>query len=154
MTALRGIPETAQVGVIMPDEYPELAALGIAAPIPILSVTWHDERTGCERAHRYLGGELDGQPADYTDCHFYHGRRCNMNGQAANPCLFHEPESGKSWGKVKEWRMLEYPDGRLVLCFARDAAYFATEDGARVVDPGLARGACSDLEVLTHARGD
>ena len=131
--SLAGVPDAAQVGVIMPDDFPELAALGIAAPIPILAVTWHDERTGCERAHRYLGGELDGKPSDYAGCHFYHGARCNMNGKAADPCLFHEAEDGKSWGKVKGWRLLEYPDGAMAITPAHSAAELAALDGARVI---------------------
>ena len=127
---LPGVPDETVIGMFGPGE---LAAIGILEAVPILQVTWHDERTGCERAHRYLGGEMDGIPSDYCDCYFYHGGRCNMNGKAANPCLFHEPESGRSWDKVKWWRLLEYPDGSTAITPAHSAAELARADGARVI---------------------
>ena len=127
---LPGVPDETVIGVIPAGE---LAELGIAVDVPILAVKWHDERTGCATAHRYLAGELDGAPGDYTGCHFYHGARCDMNGRGANPCLFHEPESGPSWGNVKRWRLLEYPDGSQAITTAHSAAELAALDGARVI---------------------
>ena len=56
-----------------------------------------------------------------------------MNGRGADPCLFHEPESGPSWGNVKRWRLLEYPDGREAITTAHSAAELAALDGARVI---------------------
>ena len=136
-THLPGVPDETVIGVIPAGQ---LAELGIAVDVPILAVNWLDERIGCERAHRYLGGELQGIPSDWQGCYFYQVGRCTMNGseegRPRSACLFHEAESGKSWDKVRGWRLLEYPDGRQTLCLARDAAGFAAELGARVVDHG------------------
>ena len=49
-THLRGVPDTAQVDVL------DLGGVFV----PVLEMRRHDERTGCERAHRYLAGELQG----------------------------------------------------------------------------------------------
>ena len=127
---LPGVPDPEVIGIFAPGE---LAAIGIFEAVPILEVKWHDERTGCARAHRYLAGELDGAPGDYTGCYFYHGGRCDMNGRSANPCLFHEPESGRSWDKVRWWCLLEYPDGRTAITPRHSAAEIAQADGARVI---------------------
>ena len=127
---LPGVPENVVIGVIPAGQ---LVELGILVDVPILDMPMLDERTGCERAHRYLGGELQGIPSDYSGCYFYHGGRCNMNGKAANPCLFHEPEAGRSWDKVRWWRLLEYPDGSTAITPAHSAAELARADGARVI---------------------
>ena len=135
--SLPGVPDNVVIGVIPAGQ---LVELGILVDVPILDMPMLDERTGCTTAHRYLAGELQGIPSDYSGCYFYRAGRCTMNGcEAGRPrsaCLFREPESGRSWDKVRQWRLLEYPDGRLVLCLARDAAHFAIEDGARVVEHG------------------
>ena len=121
--SLPGVPDVAQIDVL------DLGGVFV----PVLEMAMHDERTGCERAHRYLAGELQGIPGDYAPCHFYAAGRCNMNGKAANPCLFHEPESGRSWDKVKWWCLLEYPDGRTAITPRHSAAELSQLDGARVV---------------------
>ena len=123
LVSLPGVPDVAQIDVF------DLGGVFV----PVLEMTMHDERTGCERAHRYLAGELDGVPADYTPCHFYRGGRCDMNGRMANPCLFHEPEHGRSWDKVRWWCLLEYPDGSIAITPRHSAAELAQLDGARVV---------------------
>lgn len=110
-----------------------LAQIGILEAVPVLQVTWADERFCCRLAHRYLGGESQGTPPEYEGCHFYGHRRCSMNGKAADPCLFHEDEKGASWEGVRRWRLLEYPDGALVFTTARDADEIAASEGARVV---------------------
>ena len=120
---IHGVPDVAQVGVLDLD--------GIS--VPVVEMAMLDERTGCERAHRYLAGELQGIPSEYSGCYFYHGGCCNMNGKAANPCLFHEPESGRSWDKVKRWRLLERDDGSTCIAPAYDAVEIAASIGARVV---------------------
>ena len=121
--SLPGVPDVAQIDVL------DLGGVFV----PVLEMAMHDERTGCARAHRYLAGELQGVPGDYAPCHFYRGGRCNMNGKAANPCLFHESESGRSWDKVKWWCLLEYPDGSTAITPRHSAAEIAQIDGARVV---------------------
>ena len=118
-----GVPDVAQVGVLDLD--------GIS--VPVVGMNMLDERTGCERAHRYLAGELQGIPSDFAGCYFYCSGRCNMNGRKANPCLFHEPESSRSWDKVKWWCLLEYPDGRTAITPRHSAAELSQMDGARVV---------------------
>ena len=123
LVSLPGVPDVAQIDVL------DLGGVSV----PVVEMTMLDERTGCARAHRYLAGELDGVPGDYTPCHFYHGGRCDMNGRSANPCLFHEPESGRSWDKVKWWCLLEYPDGRTAITPRHSAAELSQMDGARVV---------------------
>ena len=123
LVSLPGVPDVAQIDVL------DLGGVSV----PVVAMTMHDERTGCARAHRYLAGELDGAPGDYTPCHFYHGGRCDMNGRMANPCLFHEPESGRSWDKVKWWCLLEYPDGSTAITPRHSAAELSQIDGARVV---------------------
>lgn len=128
--ALPGVPDSEIIGLIPPDD---LATLGILTAVPILEVTRHDERTGCRRAHRYLAGELEGIPSDYSVCHFYHGGRCDMNGRRADPCLFCEAESGRSWARVREWALLEYPDGSTAVTLASSAAKIAGVIGARVI---------------------
>ena len=122
-THLPGVPDVAQIDV--------LALGGIS--VPVVEMTMHDERTGCERAHRYLAGELQGHAGDFDGCHFYHSGRCSMNGRKANPCLFHEPEGGRSWSRVKGWRLLERPDGSTCIAPAYDAAEIAADIGARVI---------------------
>ena len=123
LVSLPGVPDVAQVDVL------DLAGVFV----PVLEMTMHDERTGCPAAHRYLAGELQGIPSEYSGCHFYAAGRCNMNGKAANPCLFHEAESGASWAKVKRWRLLERPDGSTCIAPAYDAAEIAASIGARVI---------------------
>ena len=122
-THLPGVPDVAQIDVL------DLGGISV----PVVEMTMHDERTGCERAHRYLAGELQGHAGDFDGCHFYHSGRCSMNGRNANPCLFHEPESGRSWDKVRWWVLLEWPDGRTAITPRHSAAELAQADGARVV---------------------
>ena len=97
LVSLPGVPDVAQIDVL---------DLG-SVIVPVVEMTMLDERTGCERAHRYLAGELQGIPGDYSGCYFYHSGRCDMNGRQANPCLFYEPEAGRIWSRVKEWALLE-----------------------------------------------
>ena len=123
LVSLPGVPDVAQIDVL------DLGGISV----PVVELTMHDERTGCERAHRYLAGELQGHAGDFDGCHFYHSRRCSMNGRNANPCLFHEPESGRSWDKVRWWVLLEWPDGRTAITPRHSAAEIAQADGARVV---------------------
>ena len=123
IVSLPGVPDVAQIDVL------DLGGVSV----PVVQMNMLDERTGCERAHRYLAGELQGIPSDFDGCYFYHGGCCNMNGKAANPCLFHEPEAGRSWDKVKWWALLEYPDGRTAITPRHSAAELSQIDGARVV---------------------
>jgi len=128
--SLPGVPDNVVIGVIPAGQ---LVELGILVDVPILDMPMHDERTGCKAAHRYLAGELQGIPSDFDGCYFYSAGRCSMNGRAANPCLFHEPEASRSWAKVKRWALLEYPDGSTCITLAHSAAEIAADIGARVI---------------------
>lgn len=121
--SLPGVPDVTQTGVL------DFAGIHV----PVVEMNWLDERTGCAPAHRYLAGEIDGAPGDYNGCYFYHAGRCSMNGRCADPCLFHEAETGKSWAKVRRWALLEYPDGSTAITLAHSAAEIAASDGARVI---------------------
>ena len=123
LVSLPGVPDVAQIDVL---------DLG-GVIVPVVEMTMLDERTGCARAHRYLAGELDGIPSDFDGCHFYHSGQCSMNGRRADPCLFHEPEHGRSWDKVRWWCLLEWPDGSTAITPRHSAAEIAQADGARVV---------------------
>lgn len=117
---------------------------GQTVQIPIVEVTWHDERTGCERAHRYLAGQLSRFEVDLPSCPFYQRApgmhtpaRCTMNGRlngmGRNPCLFTQAENHPDWANVRRWRMIEEPDGTLAICRAEDAAEIAADLGAVVI---------------------
>ena len=129
-THLPGVPDNVVIGVIPAGH---LVELGILVDVSILDMPMLDERTGCATAHRYLAGELQGIPSDYSGCHFYCSGRCSLNGRAANPCLFHEPETSASWAKVKWWALLECPDGSTCITLAHSAAEIAADIGARVI---------------------
>ena len=128
--SLPGVPDNVVIGVIPAGQ---LVELGILVDVPILDMPMHDERTGCAAAHRYLAGELQGIPSDYTGCYFYHAGRCSMNGRNANACLFHEAETGRSWAKVKRWALIEWPDGSTAITLGHSAPALAGETGARVI---------------------
>ena len=128
--SLPGVPDNVVIGVIPAGQ---LVELGILVDVPILDMPMHDERTGCDRAHRYLAGELQGIPSDFNGCYFYSSGRCSINGRNANPCLFHEAEAGRSWARVKEWALLECPDGSTCITLAHSAAEIAADIGARVI---------------------
>jgi hypothetical protein len=134
MSAIRlpGVPDEVQAGVV------NVEGLG---QVPVVEMRWHDERTGCARAHRYLARELQGIPADYDDCCFYSAGRCTMNGsengRPRNACLFHEPENGRSWAGVRNWRLLEEPDGSTCITPASSALEIAADLGARIVGAQL-----------------
>ena len=130
--SLPGIPNEVQAGVL------NVEGLG---QIPIIEMRWHDERTGCARAHRYLAGELQGIPADFDGCYFYRSGRCTMNGSEAgrprNACLFRESETSASWARVREWRLLIQPDGSECITPATSALEIARDLGARIIGAQL-----------------
>jgi len=130
--SLPGIPSTVQAGVI------NVEGLG---QIPVIEMRWHDERTGCARAHRYLAGELQGVSSDYDGCYFYRSGRCTMNGSEAgrprNACLFRESETSTSWARVREWRLLVQPDGSECITPAHSALEIARDLGAVIVGAQL-----------------
>ena len=134
MTRLPGVPDETIIDVIPPGA---LDHLGIVQAVPVLKMRWHDERTGCEKAHRYDAGELQGTPEDYSSCWAYSNGRCKMNGsQDGRPrsaCLFHEPEDGPSWADLRQWVLLELPDGTTALTTPFSAPEIAADLGARIV---------------------
>lgn len=118
--ALPGVPTVAQVGVV------NVEGLG---QVPVIDMQRFDERQTCGRALRYLAGELQGEPGDYTDCAQYRGRRCTRGGL----CVFHEPDGAKVWQRAAQWRLLELPDGSEAVTPARSALEIAGDLGARIV---------------------
>ncbi len=134
-TRLPGLEDTAPIVDMIPPG--ALAELGITDAVPVLQMTWHDERTGCQTAHRYDAGELQGVPEDYQTCWAYQAGRCKMNGsQNGRPrssCLFHEPEDGKSWAGLRFWALLEWPDGETAITPRAGAPAMAADLGARIV---------------------
>lgn len=131
-TKLPGVPDTIIESIIPAGAF---STLGIATAIPVLTVRWHDERTGCRLAHLYDAGEIDGTPEQVNGC-FFHiaGGGCAMNGRRANDaCLFHLSDSAPEWKGLRQWAMLVEPDGNTVLCRRTDAVQIAAELGAEIV---------------------
>jgi hypothetical protein len=118
--ALPGVPVVEQVGVL------NVAGLG---QIPVVDMPRFDERQCCAQVLRYLAGELQGQPSDYTDCAQYRGRHCTRGGL----CAFHEPDGAPIWRKAAHWRLLEEPDGSTFVTPARSAADMAQAFDARII---------------------
>lgn len=143
MTRLPGVPDETIVDVIPPGQ---LAALGIAQAVPVVEVRWYDERAGCQLAHRYEAGEIDGNPDDYTGCWAYWpapaGGGCLMNGRhngrARSACLFHEPDPGPAWARLRANVLLELPDGTTAVTGRAHAAQIAADLGAVIVGGPLA----------------
>jgi hypothetical protein len=127
---------------------------GAYIQIPIIDIPWHDERTGCERAHRYLAGQLTWHEidAELEQCPFYQRQpigaaRCTMNGcqpprtgPGRNPCLFHQDLDTPDWERVRAWRLLEFADGHTAVCRARDAQWIAAELTAETAAPVVVLG--------------
>lgn len=118
--ALPGIPTVSQVGVLNVE--------GIGQ-VPVVDMPRFDERQTCGRVLRYLAGELQGQPSDYTDCAQYRGRRCTRGGL----CAFHEPDGAKVWRQAAYWRLLVQPDGSECVTPATSALEIASSLGAVIV---------------------
>lgn len=131
MTRLPGVPDETIIDVIPPGE---LAEIGILQAVPVLQMTWYDERAGCVPGHKYAGGELAGAPADYEGCYFYRAGGCKMNGKPERDgCLFHLPESAREWGRLRANALLELPEGGYAVTTRASAAEIAADMGARIV---------------------
>ena len=117
---LPGVPTVEQVGVV------NVEGLGM---VPLIDFPRFDERQCCGRVLRYLAGELQGQPSDYTDCAQYRGRRCTRGGL----CAFHEPDNAMIWRRAAQWRLLVQPDGSECVTPARSALEIAGSLGAAIV---------------------
>ena len=113
----------------------ELAAVGIVGPVPVLDLArWYDERQGCNLAHRYEAGEVQGTPNEYGGCYFYAGGGCKMNGNAQrDACLFHLGEDAQPWQRLRRNALLRMPDGSTAITTRRDAFTIAADLGAVVV---------------------
>lgn len=132
MSKLSPIPDTVPIEDIIPPG--SLETIGIVTAVPVLQVKWHDERTGCNLAHRYDAGQIAGTPAEYQGCHFYRSGGCQMNGNSyRDACLFHEPENGPAWTNLRRWALLEEPDGNTVITLRAHAVEIAADIGAVIV---------------------
>lgn len=124
VTTLPGIPSTVQAGVL------NVEGLG---QIPVVDMPRFDERQTCGRVLRYLAGELEGQPTEYTTCAQYRAQRCTRGGL----CAFHEPDSATIWRRAAQWRLLIEPDGSECVTPAHSALEIAADLGARIVGAHL-----------------
>lgn len=94
-------------GLIMPGQ---IEGLDIQEPIPILKMSWADERQWCGTVHLYLAGEIEGSPEEYQGCSSYRAGNCAMNGWR-DSCLFLEDETSKGWQRAKGWQRVTLEDG-------------------------------------------
>ena len=142
---LPGLEDAAPIVDLLPPG--ALDHLGIVQAVPVLQVRWYDERAGCALAHRYHAGELQGTPDDYAACWAYWpapaGGGCLMNGRDGNrarsACLFHEPENGPAWDRLRANVLLELPDGTTAITSRHSAPAVAADLGARIVGAELVR---------------
>ena len=142
---LPGLEDAAPIVDLVPPG--TLDHLGIVQAVPVLQVRWYDERAGCKLAHKYLAGELQGTPEEYAGCWAYFpqpaGGGCLMNGRAGNrarsACLFHEPENGPAWDRLRANVLLELPDGTTAITSRHSAPAVAADLGARIVGAELVR---------------
>ncbi|MEO0249546.1 MAG: hypothetical protein ABIN58_08425 [candidate division WOR-3 bacterium] len=89
------------VGVIGDSEI-ALVLDGEEVTMPILEVTWADERQWCSLVHDYL----DSGVAANGNCPMRQGSLCRLT--ADKPCLFDEPESSEGWEKARQWVRSEH----------------------------------------------
>lgn len=142
---LPGLEDAAPIVDLLPAG--ALDHLGIVQPVPVLQVRWYDERAGCPIAHRYMAGEHDGAPEAYQACWAYWpapaGGGCLMNGRDGNrarsACLFHEPENGPAWDRLRANVLLELPDGTTAITSRASAPAVAADLGAVIVGAEVIR---------------
>ena len=138
MTRLPGVPDETIVDLV------PMGALdhwGIVNAVPVVAVRWYDERSGCKLAHRYDAGQIAGTPEEYGACWAYWpgpaGGGCLMNGRdgtrARSACLFHEPENGPAWARLRSNVLLELPDGTTAVTSRAHAAQIAADLHAVIV---------------------
>ena len=138
MTRLPGVPDETIVDLVPMGA---LDHLGIVQAVPVVAPRWYDERSGCKLAHRYEAGQIDGTPEEYAGCWAYWpepaGGGCLMNGRDGNrarsACLFHEPENGPAWDRLRANVLLELPDGTTAVTSRAHAAQIAADLGAVIV---------------------
>lgn len=112
----------------------ELAHAGIVQAVPVLAIRRYDERQGCNLAHRYDAGEVQGTPNEYGGCYFYARGGCKMNGNAQrDACLFHLGEDADPWRRLRRNALLRMPDGSTCITTRQDAFTVAADLGAVVV---------------------
>lgn len=121
--SLPGIPSTVQAGVI------NVEGLG---QVPIIDMPRFDERQCCGYVLRYLAGDIEGQPAEYTACKAYKGRQCRMQGGGAL-CAFHEADNAAIWRRAANWRLLIEPSGAEFVTTVVSAPAMAAAYNARIV---------------------
>jgi len=119
---LAGVPDEVQTGVI--------SVAGVE--VPVVEPRWFDERQCCGVVLRYLAGESQGQPGDYTGCAAYCERLCRRQGGGAL-CAFHEPDEAAVWRKAAGWRLLVMADGSTAVTPAGSALRMAADLDAMVV---------------------
>ena len=79
---------------------------GATAPkgivIPIVEVTWFDERQTCDHVHDFVYYQA---PPDLAGCTAYVEGRCRLMGNGT-PCAFLEGPEAKVWAKARNWKRI------------------------------------------------
>jgi hypothetical protein len=70
--------------------------------IPLIEVTWFDERQTCDRVHDFV---FYSTPPDLAGCQAYVEGRCRLMGNGT-PCAFHEGPEATVWAKAKNWKRI------------------------------------------------
>lgn len=112
MTTTATLPGQKVIGVVPPAQ---AAELGILAAIPILQVTWFDERQTCNTVHDYLEGKIEGRLEDFNTCFNYAAGVCRGTGGAGMLCMFHEHYTAPIWQRAMQWERFVTEDGALAL---------------------------------------
>jgi hypothetical protein len=88
-----------------------LVEYGIATAVPIVNVTWLDDRQTCKIVHDYLEGKIEGRFEEYRGCRNYAAGVCAGTGGAGMLCLFHESDTSLAWVLARRWQRVQTPDG-------------------------------------------
>lgn len=111
-TRLPGVPDTEIIGLV---PLGELIEIGVTHAVPIVNVTWFDDRQTCKIVHDYLEGEIEGRFEEYQGCRNYAAGVCAGTGGAGMLCLFHESDASLAWGLARRWQRVQTQDGKVAL---------------------------------------
>ena len=92
-----------------------LVEYGIATAVPIVSMSWFDDRQTCKVVHDYLEGKIEGRFEEYRGCRSYAAGVCAGTGGAGMLCLFHEPDTSLAWVLARRWQRVQTQDGAVAL---------------------------------------
>jgi hypothetical protein len=112
MTTTTVLPGQEIIGIIPPGN---LVDYGLATAVPIVKVTWFDDRQTCSLVHDYLAGDIEGTFEEYHSCRNYAAGVCAGTGGAGMLCLFHEADNSLAWGLARRWQRVQTQDGKVAL---------------------------------------